>query len=133
MKRRCPKCGNTDIVSERRRYIGGSSGHLECTKCGNVDHPGVFDMQEQLDELFITELKAELELARKKFPSANLSMIALTEEVGELAQAVLKVAAGKWDRTRLREEAVQVAAMAMRVANDRDESVAATVYVEPGA
>lgn len=85
----------------------------------------------ELDEYFIAELRRELDRARAKFPSANYSMIALTEEVGELAQAVLKFRAGKWPATRIFSEAIQVAAMAMRVALEPDESLAAD-YTEPG-
>lgn len=42
-------------------------------------------MKDETLEL-ITE---ELIKAREKFPSSSLSMIALTEEVGELAKAIL--------------------------------------------
>ncbi len=82
------------------------------------------------DQEFITALLVELEFARNKFPSATFSTIALMEEVGELAQAVLKVRAGNWQRKRIFEEAVQVAAMAMRVALEDDASML-TNYAEP--
>ena len=84
----------------------------------------------ELDEHFISELRLELARAREKFPSANFSMIALTEEVGELAQALLKHRAGKWERTRIFAEAIQVAAMALRVALEPDDSMK-TSYTEP--
>jgi len=54
------------------------------------------------------------------------------EEVGELAQAVLKVRAGKWQYPRVFAEAVQVAAMAMRVALEDDASLS-VFYAEPSA
>jgi len=79
---------------------------------------------------FISEMLDELSRARAKFPSANHSMIALTEEVGELAQAVLKHAAGKQPRSRIWDEALQVAAMAMRVAIEDDASLFVN-YTEP--
>lgn len=82
------------------------------------------------DRDFMRLLEAELARAREKFPSSRCSLAALTEEVGELAQAVLKHAVGKWPRERVLEEAVQVAAMAMRVAIEGDPSIAA--YSEPG-
>ena len=82
------------------------------------------------DEQFIEDVKAELGRARAKFPSANLSFVALTEEVGELAQALLKCRAGAWSRDRVRAEAVQVATMALRVAVEADESFRVG-YVEP--
>jgi NTP pyrophosphatase (non-canonical NTP hydrolase) len=87
-------------------------------------------IQEDLDNHFISELRRELERARTKFPSANFSTLALVEEVGELAQAVLKVRAGKAPATRIFDEALQVAAMAMRVALETDESLTIS-YTEP--
>lgn len=87
--------------------------------------------QQELDDHFISVLRDELARARAKFPSANFSTLALVEEVGELAQAVLKVRAGKWHRTRVFDEAIQVAAMAMRVALEVDDSLT-VAYSEPG-
>lgn len=84
------------------------------------------------DEEFFAAVSAELQRAREKFPSSNLSLAALMEEVGELAQAMLKVRAGKWPAYRVREEAVQVAAMAVRVALEGDASFSID-YVEPDA
>jgi NTP pyrophosphatase (non-canonical NTP hydrolase) len=84
------------------------------------------------DAQFIGDVFAELDRARKKFPSATASTVALMEEVGELAQAMLKYSAGKWPHSRVREEAVQVAVMAMRVALEGDESLAKARYTEPG-
>ncbi len=81
------------------------------------------------DEDFFDDVAAEVNRARALFPSSNLVMAALTEEVGELAQALLKVAAGKWDKSRIVEEAIQVAAMACRVAVEGDPSF--TSYKEP--
>lgn len=86
--------------------------------------------QRELDYHFINEQLRELGRAREKFPSANFSTLALVEEVGELAQAVLKVRAGKWPATRVFDEAIQVAVMAMRVALETDESLT-TSYTEP--
>jgi len=69
---------------------------------------------------FLAEVRAEIARARSKFPNNDLTMIALTEEVGELAKALLDESA-----ERVRSEAVQVAAMAARVAIDGDASVIA--------
>jgi NTP pyrophosphatase (non-canonical NTP hydrolase) len=71
------------------------------------------------------EILHELARARAKFPSPDRNvwtmLAALTEEVGELNQAVLQhvqePAKGK-TVTDIRGEAVQVAAMAMRVILD---------------
>lgn len=81
---------------------------------------------------FLGEVYQELVRARTKFPSSACSVAGLMEEVGELAQAVLKNAAGKWPESRIREEAVQVAVMAMRVALEGDPSITSVGYVEPG-
>jgi NTP pyrophosphatase (non-canonical NTP hydrolase) len=60
----------------------------------------------------------ELQSARSKFPSASKSMCALTEEVGELAKALLDES-----NERVVEEAVQVAVTAIRVATEGDASL----------
>lgn len=78
---------------------------------------------ETCEEFFLQDVLEELKRAREKFPSATHSIIALMEEVGELAQAVLKHRAGKWPTERIYEEAIQVAAMAMRVALENDPSL----------
>lgn len=80
---------------------------------------------------FLADVEAELHRAQTKFPDSVLCVAALMEEVGELAQAMLKVRAGKWPRERIREEAVQVAVMAMRVALEGDRSFDLVSYAEP--
>jgi NTP pyrophosphatase (non-canonical NTP hydrolase) len=80
-------------------------------------------MYHDLDEKFVNNMAIELENAREKFPSSMCCLAALMEEVGELAEACLKVAAGKWDQKRIWEEALQVAAMAQRVATEGDASI----------
>lgn len=79
---------------------------------------------------FLSEVREELNRARKLFPDSRCCTVALMEEVGELAQAMLKVEAGKWPASRIREEAVQVAVMAMRVALEGDSSI--SLYSETG-
>jgi NTP pyrophosphatase (non-canonical NTP hydrolase) len=61
---------------------------------------------------------AELSNARRLFPDQDLptTIMALMEEVGELAQAVRQ----KQGPSRIQAEAIQVAAMAARVARDCD-------------
>lgn len=83
------------------------------------------------DELFIRHLKAEIERARTKFPDSNKMLAAITEGVGELAEALLKITEdGPLDRgelnTRLQKvynEAVQVAATALRLAVEGDKAM----------
>ena len=54
----------------------------------------------------------------------NPTVAALTEEVGELAQAMLHIREGKGtDWTRVYREAVQVAVMAMRAATEGDHTL----------
>lgn len=69
------------------------------------------------------EILRELERARKKFPEQHIwiTLAALTEEVGELNQAILQFENEPHKgRTydQIRKEAVQVACMAMRVILD---------------
>lgn len=68
--------------------------------------------------LLLDEIRAELDRARAKFPGDNVTMLALMEEVGELAKATFEE-----PRENVRKEAVQVAVMAMRVVLDGDATV----------
>ena len=70
------------------------------------------------DSEFIIRVQAELIRGRTKFPNPQGSMTALTEEVGELAKALLDE---PWERVI--EEAVQVAVMAIRVATEGDPTL----------
>jgi len=91
------------------------------------------------DQQFLADVADELARARAKFPSSYLVLAALTEEVGELAQAMLYERAGKGNangkdpKRHVWDEAVQVAAMALRVAVEGDPSFAASPYLEPDA
>jgi hypothetical protein len=67
---------------------------------------------------FIIKVQEELIRGRAKFPNPQGSMTALTEEVGELAKALLDE---PWERVV--EEAVQVAVMAIRVATEGDPTL----------
>lgn len=72
----------------------------------------------EMGNALVEAIDAELGRARKKFPDAVGSMCALTEEVGELAKAVLDES-----RERVRKEAVQVICMAVRVIQEGDRSL----------
>lgn len=63
-------------------------------------------------------ISAELKFARAKFPGSNLNFPALVEEVGELAQALLDHRYGKKTSAEVYAEAIQVAVMAIRVAEE---------------
>lgn len=71
---------------------------------------------------FLKDVREEAINARTKFPDSVHSLAALTEEVGELAQAVIDERYHDGDSHRIWEEAVQVAVMAMRVATEGDRS-----------
>lgn len=64
---------------------------------------------------FLDNVQAEIEQAQKKFPCTDNMMTALTEEVGEVAKALLDE---PWENVY--KEAVQVAAMACRLAIEGD-------------
>lgn len=70
------------------------------------------------DADFLLDMGLELRKARKAFPQQSFwrTLAALTEEVGELNQAILQ----HRDYAAIRSEAIQVAVMALRVANDCD-------------
>lgn len=67
---------------------------------------------------FFEAVRAELERARTKFPGRRLMGLAMVEEAGELAKALLDEPC-----SAIRKEAIQTATMAARVALDGDESV----------
>jgi hypothetical protein len=85
------------------------------------------------DEIFQTDVANEVKRARRKFPSSALALAALTEEVGELAAAMLKARAGDAAAAaNVWAEAIQVAAMAQRVAVEGDPSFDLVNYADPG-
>lgn len=65
----------------------------------------------------IKQILEELTVARNKFPGKNVTFAALIEEVGELATALFEEPA-----SRVKEEAIQVIVMAMRVILDGDHT-----------
>lgn len=62
----------------------------------------------------LNDIAAEVARARTKFPLPNRNLLALLEEVGELAEALMT----NCSAAELRAEAVQVAAMAVRIAEE---------------
>jgi len=91
-----------------------------------------FNKEEKIDEEFhsllekvmFEDIKEELVKARNKFPDNSVQNTALVEEVGELSQALLDHKFNNVSVTNLDvyREAVQVAAMAIRVGVDGDSS-----------
>ena len=69
-------------------------------------------------DVLIRDIRNELLRARAKFPGDNVTMLALMEEVGELAKASFEEC-----RDNVRKEAVQVAVMAIRMVLDGDATL----------
>ena len=92
---------------------------------GYSQHPFMGYIAGHEPRILHEEIIRELQRARRKFPEETLWMMlsALTEEVGELNQACLQYHQephkGKTIED-IRKEAVQVAAMAMRVVLDTE-------------
>jgi len=63
-------------------------------------------------------LQSEVARARSKFPNNHHLLAALMEEVGELAQAMLQ----QLPREQIEKEALQVACVAVRIAEEGDAS-----------
>ncbi|MEM9426641.1 MAG: hypothetical protein AAGA06_08050 [Pseudomonadota bacterium] len=70
------------------------------------------------EEELLIDISTELRRAREKFPRSRLTMVALTEEVGELSKALMDE-----PLANVRAEAIQVAVMAMRIVLDGDRSI----------
>lgn len=69
----------------------------------------------------LADISIELRRARASFPAVdNLTTIAMLEEAGEVAKAVLSE-----DPAAVRKECVQLAVMAMRIVLDGDPSTTA--------
>ena len=71
---------------------------------------------EELRATALPALLSECMHAKLKFPGNRYLLAALTEEVGELAQALLQ----KQGPERVREEALQVACVTLRIAIEGD-------------
>lgn len=77
----------------------------------------------------VIDISKEVVRARTKFPGNRLLLAALTEEVGELAKAMLQ------DRPieEIRREAIQVACVAIRIIEEGDSSFANLTAAETKA
>ena len=75
----------------------------------------------------IYDINNELLRARNEFPMPNPTLVALIEEVGELAKALLECKAGypAIDSRKVYKEAAQVAAMAIRMMEEGDQNFVA--------
>jgi NTP pyrophosphatase (non-canonical NTP hydrolase) len=70
------------------------------------------------DDLTLDAIHAEVVRARQKFPGNRHLLAALTEEVGELAKAILQRRPGE----EIEREAIQVACVAVRIIEERDSA-----------
>lgn len=68
------------------------------------------------EELTMHAIAAEVIKARLKFPGNRFVFTALVEEVGELARAIIQ----RKDRDAIEREAIQVAAMCVRIIEEGD-------------
>lgn len=78
-------------------------------------------------ELVIQEVRLEISRAQAKFPNTEHMLAAITEELGELAQALLQQQHEPEKRithANIFKEAIQVAATAIRLAAEGDASFA---------
>jgi hypothetical protein len=73
-----------------------------------------------LEPLTVDAVEAAVMTARLKFPGNRFTLAALTEEVGELARALLQ----KRGTDEVVREAIQVAAIALRIVEEGDASFA---------
>lgn len=100
------------------------SATLELCQCVDPDTQALERLTNP-DGIVITMIRGELDAARKKFPDNLHQLVALMEEVGELAQAMMEHDRdGSQTVQMVLRECVQVAAMAIRVATEGDENFA---------
>lgn len=101
---------------------------LRCTECGigvdlcqcdDPDHRAHVRVWSE-DGLVIRAIFAELQEARRKHPVPKHMLAALTEETGEVANALIEHELGTKPATDVFKEAVQVAVCALRIAVEGD-------------
>lgn len=66
----------------------------------------------------LRDVSCEITRARNKFPTNELLMVALAEEVGELAKALMDESPDS-----IYAEAIQVACVAIRIATEGDSTI----------
>jgi len=94
------------------------------------------------EPITIDAISAEVARARHKFPNGKYLLAALVEEVGELSQAMMEASRGpdvsharqprkRYDRDDIIMEAIQVAAMAIRIIEEGDPDFPASLPPRP--
>ena len=79
------------------------------------------ELRKEFDAKFIAGLPDAVKLSRADFPSSDAALAALTEELGEVARAMLDE-----DDERVWAECLQLAATALRLAVEGDPAMAST-------
>ena len=74
----------------------------------------------KMKESTIRNIDVELDHARVMFPMPNPTFVALVEEVGELAQALLKCQLQRVETRHVYNEALQVVVMGIRIMEEGD-------------
>lgn len=125
-----PDYGDDRFLEERaRRELGrGPDAEQSTSKDSLLEKTAKLDagfritpaeeLAQRAQRMFFTDVASELHNARKKFPHTGAVAVALMEEVGELAKAMLSES-----QENIYSEAVQVAAMALRCALEGDPSL----------
>jgi len=106
----------------RRERCTECSAPLDLCKCERLNEQAHNRLMSQ-DGKMIRVVRAELDAAREESPGTRHMTVALMEKVGELAQVLLKHNLGQnITAAEVFQEAVQVAAMAIRIGTEGDES-----------
>lgn len=112
----------TFLDQHRMQRCTECSATIDLCLCVDVDVQAL-DRLTSPDGIVISMVRGELDAARKKFPDNLHQLVALMEEVGELAQAMMEHDRdGSQTIQMVLREAVQVASMAIRVATEGDEN-----------
>lgn len=114
MVENCKRCRATGTI------IGAYDFECKCPVCdgkGDIVYDSEVRFNEELDA-FLSSVKSEVIRARAKFPGRRIMGLALAEEFGELIKAMLDES-----KFYVSKEAIQTAAMCVRVALEGDESI----------
>lgn len=113
LQNRCTECGRP----------------IDLCECVEVDDCAQRRLWSE-DGKMIRAIRGELQQAREKFPNNTFMLPALNEEVGELNKAMMEHSRGEnVTAVEVYNEAIQVAAMAIRIAVEGDADFTYEPYV----